>query len=81
MFREFWVEKPTPDAKTLTLYALLDSSLPAAGARYRIQITPGAETITLVHEVVYCRNNPAVLGLAPLTSMFWHWQELRRQLQ
>jgi glucans biosynthesis protein len=25
-----------------------------------------------VHEVVYLRKNPAVLGLAPLTSMFWH---------
>jgi glucans biosynthesis protein len=26
----------------------------------------------LVHEVVYCRHNPNVLGMAPLTSMFWH---------
>jgi periplasmic glucans biosynthesis protein len=70
VFREFWVEKPTADAKTLTVYALLDS--PTAAGAYRIQITPGAETLTLVHEVVYCRHNPAVLGMAPITSMFWH---------
>jgi glucans biosynthesis protein len=70
VFREFWVSKPAPDAKTLTVYALLDS--PTAAGAYRIQITPGAETITQVHEVVYCRHNPAVLGLAPITSMFWH---------
>jgi len=70
VFREFWVEKPAPDAKTLVVYALLDS--PTAAGAYRFQITPGAETITQVHEVVYCRNNPAVLGLAPVTSMFWH---------
>jgi glucans biosynthesis protein len=70
VFREFWVEKPAADSKTLTVYALLDS--PTAAGAYRFQITPGAETITQVHEVVYCRHNPAVLGLAPLTSMFWH---------
>jgi periplasmic glucans biosynthesis protein len=70
VFREFWVEKPEPEAKSLTVYALLDG--PTASGAYRIQITPGAETLTLVHEVVYCRHNPAVLGMAPLTSMFWH---------
>ncbi len=70
VFREFWVDKPTPDAKTLTVYALLDS--PSISGAYRIQITPGADTTMLVHEVVYCRHNPAVLGMAPVTSMFWH---------
>jgi glucans biosynthesis protein len=70
IFREFWVEKPAPDAKSLTVYALLDS--PSAAGAFRFQITPGAETITQVHEVVYLRKNPAVLGVAPLTSMFWH---------
>ncbi|HEY5227621.1 MAG TPA: glucan biosynthesis protein G [Opitutaceae bacterium] len=70
VFREFWVEKPDADAKTLVVYALLDG--PTAAGAFRFQITPGAETVTQVHEVIYCRRNPAVLGLAPLTSMFWH---------
>jgi len=70
VFREFWVERPLPDAKILVLYALLDG--PSATGAYRFSIVPGAETVTEVHEVLYCRRNPAVFGLAPLTSMFWH---------
>jgi glucans biosynthesis protein len=70
VFREFWVERPQPDAKSLVIYALLDG--PSAAGAFRFQITPGAETIVLVHEVIYCRKNPGILGVAPLTSMFWH---------
>jgi glucans biosynthesis protein len=70
IFRAFWVERPLPDARTLVMYALLDS--PSVTGAYRFSITPGAETVTEVHEVLYCRHNPAVLGIAPLTSMFWH---------
>lgn len=70
VFRAFWVERPKADAKTLILYALLDS--PTATGAFRFSITPGAETLNEIHEVVYCRHNPAVLGIAPLTSMFWH---------
>ncbi|HXQ80416.1 MAG TPA: glucan biosynthesis protein G [Opitutaceae bacterium] len=70
VFREFWVERPLPESKALIVYALLDG--PSATGAYRFLIAPGAETVTEVHEVLYCRRNPAVLGLAPLTSMFWH---------
>jgi glucans biosynthesis protein len=70
VFREFWLERPGPDARTMTAYALLDG--PTAAGAFRFTITPGAETITQIHEVIYCRHNPAVLGLAALTSMFWH---------
>ena len=70
VFEEFWIEKPAPKAKQLVIYALLDSAS-VAGA-YRFTISPGAETVMQVKAVIYCRQNPAVLGLAPLTSMFWH---------
>jgi glucans biosynthesis protein len=70
VFREFWVERPSPDSKTLNVYALLDG--PSVAGAYRFQITPGADTVIQIHEVLYCRRNPAVLGVAPLTSMFWH---------
>ena len=70
VFREFWVERPAADAKSLTLYALLDG--PSVAGAFRFQVTPGAETVVQVHEVLYCRTNPRVLGVAPLTSMFWH---------
>ena len=70
VFREFWVERPGPEAKVLVVYALLDG--PTAAGAFRIAISPGPETVTQIHEVIYCRHNPAVLGIAPLTSMFWH---------
>ncbi|HEY1765238.1 MAG TPA: glucan biosynthesis protein G, partial [Opitutaceae bacterium] len=70
VFRSFWIERPLPDAKTLVLYALLDS--PTATGAFRFAIIPGADTVNEVHEVIYCRHNPTVLGIAPLTSMFWH---------
>jgi periplasmic glucans biosynthesis protein len=70
VFREFWVERPSPDSKALNVYALLDG--PSVAGAYRFQINPGADTVVQVHEVLYCRRNPEVLGIAPLTSMFWH---------
>jgi periplasmic glucans biosynthesis protein len=70
IFKEFWVERPAPDSKSLVLYALLDG--PSVAGAYRFVITPGPETVVQVHEVLYCRKNPGVLGVAPLTSMFWH---------
>ncbi len=69
-FDEFWIERPAADAKHFVIYALMDSAS-LAGA-YRFTVSPGAETIMQVKAVVYCRKNPKVLGLAPLTSMFWH---------
>jgi glucans biosynthesis protein len=69
-FEEFWVDRPESDAKDITVYALLDG--PSAAGAYRFVITPGADTVVAVHAVVYCRSNPRLLGLAPLTSMFWH---------
>jgi glucans biosynthesis protein len=70
VFKEFWVERPAANASSLVVYALLDG--PSVTGAYRFEITPGAETTTLVHAVIYCRHNPGVLGLAPMTSMFWH---------
>ena len=70
VFREFWVERPAADSRSITVCALLDG--PSAAGAYRFLVTPGAETVTQVHAVIYCRRNPSVLGLAPLTSMFWH---------
>ena len=70
VFRELWIERPQGDAKFLIIYALLDG--PSVVGAYKFTIVPGVETITQVHAVVYCRHNPNVLGIAPLTSMFWH---------
>lgn len=70
VFEEFWVERPAVGAKSITVYALLDSES-VAGA-YRFVISPGADTIAHVKAAVYFRKNVKTVGLAPLTSMFWH---------
>lgn len=70
VFEEFWLERPAPGAKSLTVLALMDS--PSVAGAYRFVITPGAETVTRVRAAVYSRRNARVFGVAPLTSMFWH---------
>jgi glucans biosynthesis protein len=70
MFTEFWLERGDARAKTMNVYALMDS-VSVAGA-YRFTITPGASTVVVVKAAIYCRKNPQVFGVAPLTSMFWH---------
>ncbi len=70
MFEEFWVQRPAVDAKEIVLYALLDS--PSVAGAYRFTIRPGADTVAQVKAVLYARRPIKTLGLAPLTSMFWH---------
>lgn len=70
VFEEFWVERPAADAKEIVIYALLDS--PSVAGVYRFVIRPGAATVTHVKAVLFARNPIKTLGIAPLTSMFWH---------
>lgn len=70
VFDEFWVERPAAGAKSVTVFALMNS--PSVAGAYRFIITPGTETVMHVKATIYCRKNPAVLGIAPLTSMFTH---------
>ncbi|MEI6106616.1 MAG: glucan biosynthesis protein [Opitutae bacterium] len=69
-FEEFWVEQPSPLATAITVYALLNS--PSVTGAYKFIITPGPATVMQVHAAIYCRKNPRVFGIAPLTSMFTH---------
>ena len=75
VFEEFWVQKPAADAHELVLFALLDS--PSVAGAYRFTIQPGAETIVAVRAAIYLRTDVKVLGLAPLTSMYWHGENSR----
>jgi len=69
-FREFWIVKPAPGkaAKTLTIYALLDSA--SLTGAYAFTIVPGQETVMDVTSRVYPRTPIKKIGVAPLTSMF-----------
>ncbi len=70
VFREFWLEKPAKGAKQLTVYALLDS--PSVTGAYRFVIKPGEATEIAVTSHLNFRSNIQKLGIAPLTSMFYH---------
>jgi periplasmic glucans biosynthesis protein len=67
-FVEFWIERPAANARTLTVYALLDSRR-ATGA-YRFVLRPGIDTVMDVKARLFLREKVGKLALAPLTSMF-----------
>lgn len=67
-FREFWIERPKPTDKHLTIYALLDS--PRATGAYRFVMILDRDIVVDVQSKVYLRDRVGKLGVAPLTSMF-----------
>ncbi|PZN34564.1 MAG: glucan biosynthesis protein D [Proteobacteria bacterium] len=69
-FREFWLVEPGADARTLTLFALLDS--PSVSGAYRFDLTPGDSTVVDVEAHIFARTDIDKVGIAPLTSMFHH---------
>ena len=69
-FTDFWLLKPDPTARALTLYALLDS--PGITGAYQFEVRPGTTTQVQVTAELYPRRQIAKLGIAPLTSMFFY---------
>ncbi len=75
LFTRFWLGKPEPGVEAVTLYALLDS-VSCAGA-YAFTIKPGETTSVDIEATLFFRSKEngaretKVVGLAPLTSMFW----------
>ena len=78
-FTEFWVERPGPNDKTLTIYALLNS--PRVAGAYRFILKPGVDTVVDVKMQLYLRENVTKLGLAPLTSMYFFGENQRSQVE
>ncbi|HWL17398.1 MAG TPA: glucan biosynthesis protein [Opitutus sp.] len=70
VFTDFWIEQPAKNAKRITIYALMDS--PSVAGAYRFIITPGDQTLSEVKASLFFRKSAKVVGIAPLTSMFWH---------
>jgi periplasmic glucans biosynthesis protein len=68
-FDEFWLVRPSPRSREMTLYALLDS--PAVAGAYRFVVKPGVQTIVDVDVRLFPRRALGKVGLAPMTSMFY----------
>ncbi len=69
-FTDFWVEQPAPGDQAVVVHALLDS--PRATGAYRFEVRPGDTTVMTVRARVFLRAPVAMLGIAPLTSMYQH---------
>ncbi len=78
-FTEFWIERPGPNDKTLTIYALLNS--PRVAGAYRFIVKPGVDTVVDVKMQLHLRENVTKLGLAPLTSMYFFGENQRSQVE
>ncbi|MDE2262472.1 MAG: glucan biosynthesis protein [Gammaproteobacteria bacterium] len=67
-FTDFWLVRPEPNQRTMTIYALLDS--PSMAGAYEFDVRPGTVTQVQVTAELYPRRAVDKLGIAPLTSMF-----------
>lgn len=67
-FTAFYLERPAPGARTVTLCAALESA--SVTGAYRFVVTPGEETVIDVTARLFFRAAVEQLGVAPLTSMF-----------
>jgi glucans biosynthesis protein len=76
-FKEFWLLQPAPHAHELVVLALLDSA--SLTGAYRFVVTPGEQTTVDVEARLFLRKEVQKLGLAPLTSMFFHGENTARQ--
>ena len=71
-FTAFWICEPEPEARTVTILALLDS--PSLAGAYRFEIAPGDPSRIKVTASLQPRKAIGRLGIVPLTSMFLHGQ-------
>ncbi|RIA45442.1 glucan biosynthesis protein [Dichotomicrobium thermohalophilum] len=68
-FTDFWIERPKPGSRTLTLHALLDS--PSVTGAYSFGVRWHGGTEVDVVAVVFPRRRLDTLGYAATTSMFY----------
>src|SRR5262245_29700748 len=75
-FKEFWLERPSADATSLKVLALLDS--PRISGAYEFVLRVSARTQVDVRATLFERKRATELGIAPLTSMFFYGEERPR---
>jgi len=75
-FVEYWLVHPPAHAHSMTFYALLDGKR-LTGA-YAFRVHPGPVTRLQVTATLFPRHAVELLGLAPLTSMFYFGENTPR---
>lgn len=69
VFKTFWIERPARGARSLTIYALMDS--PSCAGAFKFVVIPGQTTVFDVSSQIFPRKAITNVGIAPLTSMFF----------
>ena len=69
-FVAYYLERPTKDSSTCTVYGLLDS--PSTTGAYRFLVTVGDTLVMDIDAALYPRKPIERLGIAPGTSMFFY---------
>lgn len=77
-FVEYWLVRPSPEAKEMLVYALLDGK--SMTGAYAFTIIPGPATTLTVKATIFARNPLKLPGLAPLTSMFYYGDNTARPI-
>lgn len=75
-FTAFWLERPEPHARTLKVWALLDS--PSVTGAYAFVLDPDTNFVMDVDVALYPREKLDRVGIAPLTSMYQVGENNRR---
>lgn len=75
-FVEFWLMRPDKDANTTVFYGLLDGK--SITGAYRFTVYPGKPTRLKVEARLFTRDTIQLLGIAPLTSMFYYGENTPR---
>ncbi|TRW97787.1 glucan biosynthesis protein [Paracoccus sp. M683] len=78
IFRSFWIVRPEPNDRAITVYAHLDSR--SISAAFEFIIEPGAETVFRTRTAMFPRAEITEIGIAPLTSMYWFGPADRAQI-
>jgi periplasmic glucans biosynthesis protein len=68
LFREFWIEKPTPGANTLTIHALLNS--PSVTGAFRFTLRPADTTIIDTEMTLIARAAVDKLGFGAMAASY-----------
>jgi glucans biosynthesis protein len=76
-FTQFWLERTPEDSAHVIIYALMDS--PSVAGAYRFDWAKNGGSVADIQAQLFCREDIARMGIAPLTSMFWFGENNRHQ--
>ena len=75
-FVAFWFLPAPPESKTVTVCALLDGPSVAGAYRFVMERTKGV--VMEIEAALFFRQAVERLGLAPLTTMYWYSETVKR---